>query len=195
MAKRKRAKNSSGGSSRKKAKATAPPVVSRLMSLPPELRNSIYEYVLLEPDDIDVDTNLLPPALIQVSPQIKAEASGIWYAQNQFHNDIIDCNIEVAMKWRWHILRLGMPTSNGTSAILPSPNWTNLLRWCQYVCASGQAIRLNLEDDLNPEEAVVEAAHAIAYEHCYDNRTWEECKLVLEPLRRIAGIVDNRWLL
>ncbi|KAK5739639.1 hypothetical protein LTR17_005123 [Elasticomyces elasticus] len=77
MAKRKRGKNSSGASSRKKAKATAPPVVSRLMSLPPELRNSIYEYVLLEPDDIDVDANLLPPALIQVSPQIKAEASGI----------------------------------------------------------------------------------------------------------------------
>ncbi|KAK5706103.1 hypothetical protein LTR97_001089 [Elasticomyces elasticus] len=78
MAKRKRAKNSSGGSSRKKAKATAAPVVSRLMSLAPELHNAIWEYTLLQSDDIDVDANLKIPPLICASRQLRNEASGIW---------------------------------------------------------------------------------------------------------------------
>ncbi|KAK5723743.1 hypothetical protein LTR15_005443 [Elasticomyces elasticus] len=120
MAKRKRAKDSSGGSSRKKAKATAAPVVSKLMSLAPELRNAIWGYTLLQSDDIDVDANLKIPPLICVSRQLRSEASGIWFTQNQFNHRISNCNADVALAWTWHTDARGF-SSPCTMVILPSP--------------------------------------------------------------------------
>ncbi|KAK1074453.1 hypothetical protein LTR74_001049 [Friedmanniomyces endolithicus] len=53
-----------------------------LLTLPPELRNQIYRCVLpTETQEIRFSTSVFPPvpAITQVSKQIRAEASGIYY--------------------------------------------------------------------------------------------------------------------
>ena len=71
---------------------------SRLLALPAELRNTIYELVLISPTDIVIPapsspkspgvttTNLFPPepALLLTSHQIRHEALKIYYLSNRF---------------------------------------------------------------------------------------------------------------
>ncbi|KAK9777675.1 putative F-box domain-containing protein [Seiridium cardinale] len=59
---------------------------SRLLSVPPEIRNKTYEEALLNCAEWGLVsmTSLAPPALLQVSGQIRKEAAPIFYGQNVF---------------------------------------------------------------------------------------------------------------
>ena len=62
---------------------------SPLARLPPELRNTIYEMVVLEEDPIDIEadqtTLAFPiPGLLRTCSQLCAEASSIFYGRNIF---------------------------------------------------------------------------------------------------------------
>ncbi|KAI7251231.1 hypothetical protein KC343_g2949 [Hortaea werneckii] len=61
---------------------------SRLLSLSPELRNIIYEEVLVDAKTIKIprDGKLVRPPLLKVSRQIAEEASTIFYGLNRFHS-------------------------------------------------------------------------------------------------------------
>ncbi|KAK0356105.1 hypothetical protein LTR91_009206 [Friedmanniomyces endolithicus] len=62
----------------------APP----LLKLPPELRNAIYSYVLVDPPEVLVTYHWRPPALLSMSKQIRREALKIYFAENIFRIDI-----------------------------------------------------------------------------------------------------------
>lgn len=53
---------------------------SRLLSLLPELRNTIYQFALIEPKGtwIDITPSLKPPALLSTCRQIREECRKIW---------------------------------------------------------------------------------------------------------------------
>lgn len=61
---------------------------SPLARLPAELRNRIYELVLLYNDGVRMSMNYRrewqPPALLHASRQVRAESSSIYYAHNTF---------------------------------------------------------------------------------------------------------------
>ncbi|KAI6799194.1 hypothetical protein KC361_g3037 [Hortaea werneckii] len=59
---------------------------SRLLSLSPELRNTIYEEVLVDTNDIDIpmDGKFSRPPLLKVCRQVAEEASTIFYGLNRF---------------------------------------------------------------------------------------------------------------
>ncbi|KAK3109936.1 hypothetical protein LTR53_016293 [Teratosphaeriaceae sp. CCFEE 6253] len=59
---------------------------SRLLGLPPGLRNMIYEACLVSPNGIDVaePSQAREPALLAVCRQIRSEALGIFYSKNVF---------------------------------------------------------------------------------------------------------------
>ncbi|RMY39374.1 hypothetical protein D0865_12841 [Hortaea werneckii] len=74
-------------------KATQPAQDSRLLCLSPELRNIIYEEVLVEAENIEIPKNgkLIRPSFLKVCQQIAEEASTIFYALNSFtstHNSL-----------------------------------------------------------------------------------------------------------
>ena len=59
---------------------------SRLLTLPAELRNTIYRFVLINEDFVPVSQEVIShlTPLLQTCQQTKAEASGIFYAENTF---------------------------------------------------------------------------------------------------------------
>ncbi|RMY08442.1 hypothetical protein D0868_04800 [Hortaea werneckii] len=65
-------------------KAIQPAQDSRLLCLSPELRNIIYEEVLVEAENIEIPKNgkLIRPPILKVCQQIAEEASTIFYALN-----------------------------------------------------------------------------------------------------------------
>ena len=63
----------------------SPEAPSPLMALPPELRNSIYEYTLLRSGPITVATSspyIREPSILAVSRKIRDEALTFWYGDN-----------------------------------------------------------------------------------------------------------------
>lgn len=69
-----------------------PGMPSNFFSLPRELRNQIYELVLLHPEDIDPTSRYgqshgLTPGLLRVNKAFHCEASAMLYAQNRFDFD------------------------------------------------------------------------------------------------------------
>lgn len=58
--------------------------ISPLLSLPPELRNRIYEYVLAEERDIRITPQLRVSALLHTSRQVRAETGYMWFEVNLF---------------------------------------------------------------------------------------------------------------
>lgn len=61
-----------------------PPSHSQLLSLPAELRNRIYEYALIEENEIAITADLHVPALLQTSRQIRREARSLYFEKNTF---------------------------------------------------------------------------------------------------------------
>lgn len=77
---------------------------SRLFTLPPELRNYIYAYVLVSGEDIQLPASgkLAQPALLKACRMISSEAGGIYYSQNGFRayigGDLHNCDV-----WLQHL--------------------------------------------------------------------------------------------
>jgi len=61
---------------------------SPLLRLPPELRNAIYSYVLVDPPEVLVTNHWRPPALLSMSKQVRREALKIYFAENIFRIDM-----------------------------------------------------------------------------------------------------------
>ena len=75
---------------------------SRLLALPAELRNRIYEYALLQDGGIRVMPRLSQPSLLLTSRQICQESLQIWYNRNDFEVPVRDCDASLLTKWGRH---------------------------------------------------------------------------------------------
>lgn len=123
-------------------------ILSPLLALPAEIRNSIYEYALVLPDTmLWWDNNVLddtfePPGLLLTCKQIREETIQIYYTQNQFWlllNDFVPDRaiawlttatkyvdrLDLDVQWDWGMWGSGSGT------------WPNLLRLLEYAHAQG----------------------------------------------------------
>ncbi|KAK4958804.1 hypothetical protein LTR10_003601 [Elasticomyces elasticus] len=168
---------------------------SRLFGLPAELRVAIYEYNLVQHgEDIPVDARWQPPALLRVSWRISEEASSIYYDGNTFTHDIQDCNADLMLRWIQYCFSVGIYNANSIMLINGRPNWTNLMRWCEALCEGKGGISLECPGEKEQMESVMEAANEIAVHFCRMDKAWQECKPVLEALRRTVGTFEPEWL-
>ncbi|KAK4610579.1 hypothetical protein CLAFUW4_14140 [Fulvia fulva] len=115
----------------------------RLLSLPAEMENKIYRYTLTTPEDIEIRSAAdLPvgPGLLRTCRQIRPEAIGIYYHENDFafpiQNFNADCYIKFCKSSRnrlmsSHIFRIYEARTG---------SWPNLVRWLKawwdYECRS-----------------------------------------------------------
>ncbi|KAI5364489.1 hypothetical protein Slin14017_G043790 [Septoria linicola] len=67
------------------------PATSALLSLPPELRNQIYQHALVSPTPMSINNSNIfrLPALLSTNKQIHRETFSMWYRQNTFHLDLL----------------------------------------------------------------------------------------------------------
>lgn len=75
---------------------------SRLLDLPPELRNQIYRHVLHEPNKIVIPTHgPIPtePGLVRTCREIRAESLLIYYQENKFEFEVRSFDISTYLHW------------------------------------------------------------------------------------------------
>ncbi|KAK5677110.1 hypothetical protein LTS10_010299 [Elasticomyces elasticus] len=170
-------------------------VDSTLFKLPAELRVVIYEYVLIEDQNITVDTELRLPSLHSISRQVREETMTIWYHGNEFLHPVVDCKADLATAWNKHCRQLKIRNINDRMLIQGVPDWSNLMRWCQVLCdPSGVGMLLPADDDPNALEKVIAAANGVAQCFWTERRPWVECELILMLMRPLLGFYDARWL-
>jgi hypothetical protein len=155
-------------------------VIVPFFRLPAELRNRIYREALLSPEPVREGQE---PALLQISQQIRHEASGIWYGENQFIFTIWHCRATHlrAFTARLRAADIARPR---VSIATREPDWQGLLKWCRSVWAD-ELLSLGEEapSSLYGHAVVIAKAHAIAREYRDAGRSWAECEEALEAYR------------
>ncbi|KAK5711052.1 hypothetical protein LTR15_012699 [Elasticomyces elasticus] len=139
-ARRQREDDERAAETRRRVKARAKRLGPLLFRLPAELRNEIYEMVLLQRNpvhSIQVNRDLRVPALLQVSRQVREETLKIWFEGNGFYYTVRDCNATVMVAWERHCRPLGLYEINAELMMVGKPNWANLRKWCKTICLEG----------------------------------------------------------
>ncbi|KAK5678527.1 hypothetical protein LTS10_008971 [Elasticomyces elasticus] len=169
----------------------------KLLELSAELRNIIYEFVLLQKDVIVVTPTLRSPALLQVSRQIRTETLAMWYESNTFEITVNDCKADLLHAWCRNQHALGV-TPPAVLDITGIPDWGNLARWwCKAICEDDcSALRKDSSD--SRLECVIAAATEIAAS-CNTmseskETSWAYCEDLLSNLRHVVAKLDPRWL-
>ncbi|KAK3630330.1 hypothetical protein LTR56_017506 [Elasticomyces elasticus] len=195
-----------------RARSLGPP----LFRLPAELRNEIYEMVLLQRNPVhslQVNRDLRVPALLQVSRQVRHETLKIWFEGNGFYYTVRDCNAGVMVAWERHCRSLGLYEIKAELMMVGKPNWANLRRWCKAICLEGVrgacpegcltacgeeclATRQSSSDDHQTEarHTVIISATDIACQFFGKPSSWRNCRAVLKHLRAAVCAYDGDWI-
>lgn len=103
---------------------------SRLLRLPPELRNQIWRLVLLCPQLLLVTTQagpLIEPGLLRTSKALRDEAIRIFYLENTFLMPVDDSKGSILTRWLRSSSYRAKPTT--MIELATSTNWANLKQW------------------------------------------------------------------
>lgn len=146
------------------------PQPSRLLALPPELRNRIYDYVLTENEaKVVVTPALKPPPLLLACTQIRSEALALWYSNNDFQIGVHNCDGTLHIKWGLHY-RLLRRTYNSLKAgqsiqwnFTGGANWKNLMAWLRESHREGLLVRLLCAEWYPGYVRLVVGAHAMRW--------------------------------
>jgi hypothetical protein len=105
-----------------------------------------------------------------------------------------NCDTTLRLAFEKHLERLDLDGEGRVNlyTVLIRPNWDNLMHWC-YLIWNNELPYLYLEDCSKKWTTVLEAAHGIVAAGGEDE-PWEIRKAQLEHLRKVAGLVDPRWL-
>ncbi|KAK5704352.1 hypothetical protein LTR97_003370 [Elasticomyces elasticus] len=114
---------------------------SRLLDLPPELRNAIYEYALVihQPITISKTSQWTQPGLLRACKQIRQEAAPIYYGMNQFHIYCPSLDFTLSLAFRTHSgkWRKGLNNVEVVDIGNGRPNWSTFLVFLEAVHEAG----------------------------------------------------------
>lgn len=165
-----------------------------LLELPAELRNRIYELVLLSPNKINVRKNFKPPGILAASRQIRSEAWKIFFAQNDFRFIIHSCDGSLVLKWTDTIgLR------NARICLQPQgrPSWANLFHWMSQAYERNLALprKIVTPSGAHKEKtaAVITAVQNIVAKAVKKKKPWEEVEFALQNIHFAISALDDRW--
>ncbi|KAF2167340.1 hypothetical protein M409DRAFT_53947 [Zasmidium cellare ATCC 36951] len=166
---------------------------AHLLGFPAEIRNRIYEYALIEHNNINVPpTGMAQPGVLRACRSIRSEATKLYYANNKFNLAIQDYN-GAAYVGFYKTIQLydssDTLASNIEMVFSGGPNWQNLLRW--FEAAHAREIWSPLFDwDLNDATKELAAVatlfrtqvHTMGYllwrgesgDTIMDNETWQQ---------------------
>lgn len=164
------------------------------LSLPPEMRNKIYRFTLVETDKISIPPNgPLPaePGLLSTCTQIRAEASGMYYKQNKFLFAINRHDACQYIKW----CRSSESRRHVNQSILVSrlTNWPNLLHWldCYYHDQCGNA---GVNADGSPTFIDAHLFNVVKQLRQHSCLSWPQVKAILVDVRNGLGTQNAKWL-
>lgn len=97
-----------------------------LLGLPAELRNEIYRYALVEGEITIGLAGLVQPGILRTCQQMRCEASGIYYQENNFTITII--NLRSLVPARHWLINAGLD-EHRILELRGGLNWSNLNAW------------------------------------------------------------------
>ena len=171
-----------------------------LLTLPPELRLLIFEYVVTI-GSIKIRATTKPPSLLGVNRQIRAESHQLWYTRNNFWFPIHDCNAVLVHRFhqRTAFVRFRAKANKLRFGQLGTPSWANLMAWCYNVhqCTTFSIELLGLDEGVagnSPVSVIIAAAHEMSRVSQSRGEGWAVCEETLKGLRKAAVVADHRWL-
>ncbi|KXT05246.1 hypothetical protein AC578_8427 [Pseudocercospora eumusae] len=169
------------------------PQDSPLLFLPPELRNQIYDLILISPPGSKptITPTFSPPPLLSVCSQIRSEALKLWVSANIFSITIFDCDVELAKRFQ-NTFTVSSLVPHMSFRMKGSPNWGNLMKWCEAVHDGDTTWFQCKKEGAKGLSVVVTAATRMA--GAPGRKGWERVREDLEGWRRVAGMVDEGWL-
>jgi hypothetical protein len=170
-----------------------------LLSLPAELRNAIYEYALVEKNDVEINSDLKIPGLLQTSRQIRHESAKIWMLQNNFVACIYDCDATFLKRFYSVGGMLGDTRRDFSLGLVlhGERSWTNLMDWCEALHKGGSwCLQMDEGAAYHTDWTEIEAVVAAAHELCITCRKlpWKQCEKALSGLRYAVGKSEAGWL-
>lgn len=166
----------------------------RLLLLPPELRNVIFRYVLVEDGNITIAAyGPLPaqPGLLSTCSQLRKENSSVYYQTLYFVFIVEDHNASTFMKW--HLSSEQRRNCNYGYSIQPGQtNWPNLRPWLKAF-HEGQCDGVGFPN-ARPDQSVVSRIFAVVIQCRFLYLTWAQAERVLEEMRKALGAQDEGWL-
>ncbi|KAK4504086.1 hypothetical protein PRZ48_005001 [Zasmidium cellare] len=166
-----------------------------LLALPPEIRTTIFEYALIEPEKIRVRPPLRPPALLSTCRQTREDAGLIWFERNRFVITIRNCDASLFVAFanlhHNHQRRYNMTGHLVYNIVVAGgKDWNNLMLWCYEVWANTIPAFKMIEPS-DEYEAFVSVATNIAKWH--RDRPWEECYATIDAIRYAVAKYDSAW--
>ena len=170
----------------------------RLLDLPAELRNRIYHYALvLASGRMRISPAFRPPPLLLTSKQVREEALGIWYMNNTFLIIIQDCDCAPFRAFDRNLRKSGLHKkffkAGRFEVTFVGVKWERLMEWCHFVW-DGKVAMIRSTTEPRRVESVVDIALTIAAVARHSSTSWALCEIQLESLRRVAGLLDPKWL-
>lgn len=166
---------------------------SALLSLPAELRNCVYRYVLVAGSRLIVDTPeaVRQPALLRTCSQIRKEALNLYYADNSFEIVMHDCDSDIL-----HAFCKASLTRESIKATITDTgriNWANLLVWLQRIHAGSAASVLGARPSRarNGTNEVFAATLEIAYQ--LHDLPWKRVLPLVEMQRADLARLEPQW--
>jgi len=78
-----------------------------LLRLPAELRNAVWEYVLVEDGEIRITPDLKQPPLLLACRQVRGETLKLWYLGYYFDVNIYNLDAGLINAWAAHTEKMG----------------------------------------------------------------------------------------
>lgn len=169
----------------------------RLLALPAELRNRIYRHALVKDHLISIQKHVelpLPPGLLQVNRQIRAEAYQIYYLENNFGFTIRDYDASTLIRW-CKVFTSIEHQKRCMLNIAPSTNFDNLLVWLRVFFerkCGGIEVGKPGEGNRNVE-AAASLFEMTARMQQIKGMSWSEVKELLEAARQGFAALDPAW--
>ena len=170
---------------------------SPFMDLPGELKNRIYFYSLVKPDNVEITVLNWPthqPALLKTCKQIRHEALSIFYNENKISANIDDWS--PAVKNACHDLwaRYELKTAQFSHYFTGNPNWENLLAWLKaFYLGDMKGISDVVNKTRALERKTIGVMFLMATTFRNNGMPWESLREVLEAQRGLLLKGDGRW--
>ena len=165
---------------------------NKLLLLPPEMRNRIYGFALIEAVYIIIGPQgPLPaePALLRTCSQIRKEASGIYYRANYFKFDIMNNDASVYIQWCRRSPQHRRACVDHECYF--TTNWPNLMIWLKAYHDGECSRPLAYRDGDNA--GLVNSLCKIT-SLLFLDIDWADVEKVLGEIRQTLATYDYGWL-
>lgn len=170
-----------------------------LLTLPAEIRLTIFEMALTEEEAVIVDkAGFTCPALTRVCRQLRSEAMKVWLQANVFILEVDDFSLAVPRRWMAFLSPHDCEpeTVNTALDVNPSYNWTNLLEWAMASHDDENMVKCVLapvrtDEGLQRDFVILSTVCLIAM--AAQGQPWMKCKAALDMFRLTLMQLDEGW--